>query len=201
MLYEESNDKNHKLQAENETLMKLYDLAKKVGGIAICDSDRLKQEKKALQVTLKEQEERLTNSEKDRNNLIDDLLQKDDELKGETRKLRELDEKYNRKTENHIIEVRELKDKIRELEVELDSIYHHENETNSDHYNEDQFSFTNCTYNVDSNDATWDSGGHSEESRKRRRVVEEREYYSDSEEEKPRRSVFSRLGKKKIKNK
>ena len=99
MLYEESNDKNHKLHAHNETLRKENDLAAKAfKAKAINDSNRFKKEKKALQVTLKEQEERLTNIEKDRKNLIDDLLLKEDELKEETRKLDELDEKYQRKT-------------------------------------------------------------------------------------------------------
>ena len=222
-ILEEAKLENIELKAKNESLEKkltvfndikkkekekiaaqanwktLYEVAKNK---AINASNRFKRahrETKALLVTVKEQEVLLTKSEKEVENLNGALHLKEEELKEENRKLCELDDKYQRKKEDHNIEVKELQDKIKNLEVELDSIYHHE--TNSNHFNEEQLQFTNYKFNFDLNDEICESEGISVKGKKRRRVVKEREDHSDSEELNQRRSVFSRLGKNKMKNK
>ena len=222
-ILEEAKLENAELKAKNESLEKkltvfndikkkekekiaaqanwktLYEVAKNK---AINASNRFKRahrETKALLVTVKEQEVLLTKSEKEVENLNGALHLKEEKLKEENRKLCELDDKYQRKKEDHNIEVKELQDKIKNLEVELDSIYHHE--TNSNHFNEEQLQFTNYKFNFDLNDEICESEGISVKGKKRRRVVKEREDHSDSEELNQRRSVFSRLGKNKMKNK
>ena len=205
MLYEESNNKNNKLQSHNETLrnrLKEKDEALKTSKAEAKNAwDRLNKhvkEKKTLQDKLEEKEVHLTKSKKEVKNLSDDLILKEDELEEEKRKLRELDDKFKTQTGSYHIEVRRLRAKIRnlELEVELDSIHHLDR--NSDHYNtDDQLEIPRITFQNDSTDDSWETERLGENGRKRRRD----EDYSESEDEKPRKSVFERLGRNKIKNK
>ena len=195
MLYEESNDKNHKLQALNENLRKEKDKAVKKASTAQAHNASYRFKK----VKVPGIEGLLMKTQKKEENLNNALHLMEEELEEENRKLRELDDKYQTEKEDHNIEVKELQDKIKNLEVELDSIYHHE--TNSNHFNEEQLQFTNYKFNFDLNDETCESEGLGVKGKKRRRVVKEREDHSDSEELNQRRSVFSRLGKNKMKNK
>ena len=204
-LCEESNTENHKLKTQNETLqnsLKEKDKALKASqSKADFASSRFRKAidiKKFLQVKLKEEEECLAKSKKEVNDLEDDLRLKEEEFEEEILKLRVELDANKKQTDYYHIEVRELRDKNRKLEIELDKIDNLAR--NSDNYNEDQLEGPRITFNNDLSDESWESEGRSENGRKRRRVVtvREREDYSESEEERPRRSVFSRLGKNKI---